>query len=93
MPLIGTGRVWPGKSEYYDVVLRAYVTYSVYVLPDRSSVDFDVRVYDENGNLVAYDVAPDADAACTITPRWTGGFRIFVDSARGMANYTLSIQP
>ncbi|KOU59140.1 hypothetical protein ADK57_34585 [Streptomyces sp. MMG1533] len=93
MALVGTGRVWPGRSDYYDVVLRAYVTYSIYVLPERSSVDFDVRVYDENDNLVAWDLAPDSDAACTVTPRWTGNFRIFVDSARGVGNYTISIQP
>ncbi|MFF4362946.1 hypothetical protein ACFY1U_35115 [Streptomyces sp. NPDC001351] len=74
-------------------MLRAYVTYSIYVLPDRSTVDFDVRVYDENGLLVAWDTAPDSDAFCTITPRWAGPFRIFVDSARGMANYTISIRP
>lgn len=93
MALVGSGRLGSGQSDYYDVVLRAYVTYSIYVFPDRSSVDFDVRVFDENRYLVAYDMAPDSDAWCTITPRWTGMFRIFVDSARGFSNYTISIQP
>jgi hypothetical protein len=62
------------------VILSAHATHTIYVRPDRSNTDFDLSVYDQNGNLVQWDDAPDADALCQITPRWTGPFR--VDSLR-----------
>jgi len=85
MSLIGSGWLSTGQSTEYDVILSANRTYTVYVRPERSGVDFDLRIYDENGNLVQWD------AICYITPRWRGKFRIFVMCAAGASNYGILV--
>jgi hypothetical protein len=56
------------------------------------TVDLDLHVYDENGSLVAYDDHLDMDAACRVTPRWAGPFRIVVSSAQGSSHFALLIK-
>ena len=92
MSLVGSGVIGPGGSEYFDVLLSANHTYSVFVDAFDNSVDFDLHVFDENGNLVNEDVSTSADAYCTITPRWTGPFRLLVKSHRGMSGYRIQVQ-
>jgi len=91
MALVGSGRLSTGQTEMFDVVLAGNVTHTIYVRPDRSGVDFDLRIYDENGNLVQWDETFAADALCQITPRWTGAFRIFVLCASGASGYRIMI--
>jgi hypothetical protein len=92
MTLVGSGILGPGQAEYYDVALRGAVTYGIYVVPDEPGVDFDLHIYDENGNLVTQDVRTNSEAACFITPFWTGTFRLKVDSARGLSTYRIAVQ-
>ena len=83
----------PGDSEYFDMVLQGSTTYSIYVEPEEPSVDFDLYVYDENGNLIDEDTDYDSDALCVITPNWTGPFRIEVKAASGgISDYVMSIE-
>jgi len=91
MSLVGSGWLSAGQSAQYDVILSANTTYTVYVRPDRSGVDFDLRIYDENGNLVQWDESPASDALCYVTPRWKGQFRIFVMCASGASNYGIVV--
>jgi hypothetical protein len=93
MPLIGSGRISSGQVDRYNVLLRAGVTYRIYVRPDRSGVDFDLQIYDENNNLVQWDEDPDSDAICLVTPVWTGPFRIMVISSAGTSSYNVLIEP
>jgi hypothetical protein len=92
MPLVGSGVIGPGGAEYFDVVLSGGHTYSVLVQPFDPTVDFDLYVYDENGNLITQDASPAANAYCAITPRWTGPFRLEVKAYRGMAGYRIQVQ-
>jgi hypothetical protein len=92
MALVGSGILGPGEAQYFEVVLRGGVTYSIYVDPDEPGVDFDLYVYDENDRLVAQDTDIDSDALCFITPRWTGPFRLVVKSARGISNYSIRVE-
>jgi hypothetical protein len=92
MALLGSGVIGPGQAEHYSVNLQAGATYRVYVAPSDPSVDFDLYIHDENGNLVAADESLDPDAICQLTPRWTGPFLLSVRSARGAASYTISVQ-
>jgi hypothetical protein len=92
MPLVGSGVIGPGGAEYFDVVLRGQHTYSVYVRPFEPGVDFDLHVYDENGNLIGEDIRTDPNAYCSISPRWTGPFRLVVNSARGTSGYRIEVQ-
>jgi hypothetical protein len=91
MALLGTGRIRAGEMDRFDVILSANVTYTVYVRPDRGNVDLDLHVYDENGRLVEWDETPASDAACYVTPRWTGPFYIMVLCARGASTYKLLV--
>jgi hypothetical protein len=93
MPLIGSGTLSTGQVDRYDVRLTAGVTYRIYVRPDRSGVDFDLQIYDQNSNLVEWDEDPSSDAICVVTPRWTGPFSIAVISAAGTSNYNVLIEP
>ena len=63
----------------------------VYVEPFDKSVDFDLHIYDENGNLISEDVTLAAEAYCNVTPRWTGPFRLIVNSARGTAGFRILV--
>ena len=92
MALVGSGVLGPGQAEYFDVVLQSGVTYRVYVAPVEQGVDFDLYVYDENGNLVQQDASAASDALCFVTPRWTGPFRLMVKSARGLSLYQIRIE-
>jgi hypothetical protein len=92
MGLVGSGVIGPGGSEYFDVILTGGHTYAVYVEPFEPGVDFDLHVYDENGNLISEDVRESPDAYCAITPRWTGPFRLVVNSIRGVSSYRIQVQ-
>jgi hypothetical protein len=91
MGLVGSGVIGPGGAEYFDVVLHGAHTYQVMVQPMEIGVDFDLHVYDENGNLVNEDISPAANAYCAITPRWTGPFRLVVNSTRGISSYQIQV--
>ena len=91
MSLVGHGVLLPGQIEYFDVVLTSGVTYQVYVKPTDPTVDFDLYIYDEQNNLVTWDATPAADAYCTVTPVWTGPFRLKVTSNRGVSAYGIAV--
>jgi hypothetical protein len=92
MALVGSGVIGPGGTEYFDVVLQGGHTYAVDVQPVEPGVDFDLRIYDENGNLITEDVSTTPDAYCNVTPRWTGPFRLMVNSARGVSGYQIQVR-
>lgn len=92
MALVGSGVIGPRQAEHFNVIMEAGTTYRVYVAPSDLSVDFDLYIHDENGNLIASDDTTDPDALCQVTPRWTGPFLLSVRSARGAASYTISVQ-
>ena len=91
MSLVGSGIIGPGVAEYFDVVLRTGGSYLVHVHPFEAGVDFDLKIFDENGNLVSEDTSPATDAYCAVTPRWTGPFRMVVESARGASAFRIEV--
>jgi len=91
MSLVGHGVLLPGQAQFFDVILTSGVTYQVYVAPTDPTVDFDLYIKDERGNLVAWDATPAADAYCTVTPAWTGPFRLTVTSKRGSSAYGIAV--
>jgi hypothetical protein len=92
MPLVGSGIIGPGGAEHFDVVLRAGGLYQVYVQPFEPGIDFDLYVYDENGNLISQDIDIATDAYCAISPHSTGAFRFVVNSLRGTSGYRIEVQ-
>jgi len=91
MELVVRGVLAPGESEFFDVALRANVTYSIYVEADEPTMDLDLYVYDGNGHLIDADENTDSDALCMVTPRRTGPFRLEVKYARGISGYRITV--
>jgi hypothetical protein len=91
MPLIGSGVIGHGGAEAFDVMLAEGHTYAVAVQPTEPGVDFDLHIFDQNGNLVAQDNSYARDAYCGITPAWTGPFRMVVKSASGTSAYEIRV--
>jgi hypothetical protein len=81
--LIGGGFLGQGESEYVDVGLAAGHYYRILAHSEDQTVNFDLRVYDESGNLVIVDETYDADAFGVVQPILTGPFRVVVKSAQG----------
>jgi hypothetical protein len=75
----------PGESEYVDVGLAARHNYRIYAHPEDQTVDFDLHIYDESGNLVGWDENYDADAYGVIQPIFSGPFRVVVNAAQVQA--------
>jgi hypothetical protein len=91
MPLVGSGVIGHGSAEAFDVFLTAGHTYAIAVQPTEPGVDFDLHVFDQNGNMVAQDNSYARDAYCGITPAWTGPFRLVVESAQGTSAYEIRV--
>jgi hypothetical protein len=91
MSVVATGMIGTGQSQFLDVVLEGGHTYWINVHPSEAGVDFDLHIYDQNGNVVSWDETPAADAHGTVTPLITGPFRIVVNSVEGMAAYRVEI--
>jgi hypothetical protein len=91
MAVVATGTLGTGQAQYLDVELMGGHTYAISVLPSESNVDFDLHVYDQNGQLVAWDERTTPDAYGAVTPLITGPFRIMVNSAGGMAAYRVDV--
>jgi len=81
----------PGDSWTYRGTLAGHVTYKFQLIVPWQA-DFDIKIYDENGNLVASGTrSGSADESVTITPAWTGPFRIVVYSYSGSGFYTMKM--
>jgi hypothetical protein len=76
-PKWGAEVVGGRDSVYFDLPFYAGRPATVSISGDGSS-DLDLYVYDENGNLIAYDEGNSDDALVRWNPRWTGQFRIVV---------------
>lgn len=91
MTLEASGYIGWGDVDSFGVVLDRDTEYEIHVEPDAPDVDFDLFIYDENDNLIAYDEATDPDAHAAVTPKWTGPFNIFVKAASGGGGYTITV--
>jgi hypothetical protein len=92
MARVATGTISAGADEFFEVVLTANRAHRIYVRAEDVGVDFDLRVYDENRNLIDQDVTYSPDAYCVVTPRWTGRFWLAVTAASGIGRYTLIVE-
>lgn len=66
------------SSKFLTINLRAGNSYALVGVCDEDCRDIDMRLYDENGNLVASDTATDDTPVVRVTPRWSGRFRVKV---------------
>jgi hypothetical protein len=75
-PFVGNLR----NNTYTDVTytLTRGVEYALVGVCDDDCPDLDLKLYDENYNLIDSDTKPDATPVIEVTPRWTGVFHVRV---------------
>ncbi len=66
------------RSEYLTVNLRGGTSYALVGVCDQDCQDLDLRLYDENGNLVSSDSDTDDFPVVSVTPRWSGQYKVKV---------------
>lgn len=67
-----------GDAESTNLVLRKGMNYAIIGVCDKDCTDLDIKLYDENDHLIASDTSDDDKPLVSVTPRWTGQFRILV---------------
>ena len=67
-----------GSYDDYYFTLERWNDYQIFSVCDGDCGDIDLRLYDENNNLVASDTKADDTPAVAISPKWTGRFRLRV---------------
>ncbi len=70
------GKLYKGESYYFDTQLSAGNQYFFYAAGDKSVLNIEVRVYDENWKLVASNTSGEPQAEATFKPDWSGIFHI-----------------
>jgi hypothetical protein len=81
-----SGDVYDGnlKSDYYEdltIKLRPGTSYAFMGVCDEDCHDIDLRLYDPDGDEVASDVRNDDWPIVTITPSFTGTYRLRIAMA------------
>ena len=86
------GLLMRGESHTIKTTLYAGNAYVFIAGGCEDAYDVDIRVFDENGNLVARDSDHEDVAVAEVTPRWTGPFYIKItmyDSTSNGAHWVL----
>ncbi len=71
--------VWNMNPGYYNQVDRTFYRHNEYALVaagDSRVSDVDLKIYDENWNLIDSDTDNSSIAIVTFKPKWTGTFHI-----------------
>ncbi len=71
-----TGKLRPKEGEFITITLQAGVSYLIVAVCDQDCRDMDLRLFDENRNLISEDISPDAIPVVSVTPRRTATFRV-----------------
>jgi hypothetical protein len=72
--------------DIWEFTLLAGESYLIVVEGD-GDTDLDLYVYDENGNEIDNDTDYTDYCICSVTPRWTGKFRIKVKNYGDVYNH------
>lgn len=86
-----SGNLRSGQSTSWDVTLHRGSTYRVVACGSDGTRDIDLRLWDENHNLIDQDRSSDNLPEVDSTPKWTGAFNVEVEMYRavGAAGYVL----
>lgn len=76
-----------GRSDSYYFTLDRGNAYKIYAVCDEDCGDLDLCIYDENGNEIECDESSDDLPIVSVSPKWTGRFRLWVKM------YDCSINP
>ncbi|RMG22671.1 MAG: hypothetical protein D6730_15995 [Bacteroidetes bacterium] len=67
-----------GRYDNYYFSLRQGWSYKIYAVCDGDCGDIDICLFDENGNEIDCDETSDDTPIVSVTPRWSGRFRLWV---------------
>ena len=67
-----------GASDDYTFELKAGREYFIASVCDQDCSDIDLKLFDENDNVIAEDDLVDDAPIVKVTPRWSGKFRLNV---------------
>ncbi|XWK89163.1 MAG: hypothetical protein U7127_03585 [Phormidium sp.] len=78
------GDLGNGGEDDLNLNLKAGVSYAIVGVCDQDCSDLDLKIYDDNGNVVASDVQKDDFPVVKVEPRWNARFRlkIYMPSCR-----------
>jgi hypothetical protein len=85
------GYVGNRKELYHQMVLVDDVKYGIDLVAEDQEADLDLYITDEDGNIIYEDESADANAAVWFTPAEHAIYNLYVKSAAGSSNYTLTI--
>ena len=74
-------------KQLVSVNLRSGVTYGLVGVCDNDCADVDLKLYDENYNLIDADIRSNDTPVVTVTPRWSGRYYVEVDMENCRVNY------
>ena len=78
---VRTATLYDGDGTDLYYTLAAGVSYRFVGECDSKCYDLDLELYDGSGNLIDSDVEDDDTPVVSVTPRWTGQFRVHVHMA------------
>ena len=90
---VASGTGWlsgSGSSHVFTTTLYGGRRYKI-TLSGPWNADFDLYLYDGNGNQVASSTGNGSSETVYITPAWTGRFYIKVVSYRGGGSFTVRL--
>ena len=88
-PVAHEDTVFANSTDTYRLVFNSGATAEVAVLGD-GDTDLDLRIFDENGNVVCEDLDFTDRTYCNWRPRWRGSFRIEIKNLGAVYNrYTM----
>lgn len=65
-------------SDEYTFQLKSGREYFIAAVCDQDCSDLDLKLYDENDNVIAEDELVDDAPIVRVSPRWSGNFRLTV---------------
>jgi hypothetical protein len=65
-------------SDEYSFELKSGREYFIAAVCDQDCSDLDLKLFDENDNVIAEDALVDDAPIVRVTPRWSGKFRLNV---------------
>jgi len=71
-----TGYLREGENESFSITLYSGNTYAFMGYGDKHISDLDVKIYDEDWELVKEDKKSDEDTFIGFTPKWSGKFYV-----------------
>jgi hypothetical protein len=71
-----------GNQQYVEVTLRGHTSYGFVGVCDQDCGDIDFYLRDDQGNLIDSDTEPDDTPVVSVTPIYTGTFRLYIKMVR-----------